>query len=222
MAADGRARRKYDGAHRRAQAERTRAELLAAARRLFLQRGYAATSVRDIAEEAGVAVQTLYAAFGSKARLFGTLVDAAVLGEGQPVPLDDRRAVRQVVEADDPAEVVRRFAHVVRLIWERFGELLPVLRSAAVVEPEVASEHRRNIIDNRYRGQAAFIDRVVELGGLREGLDQRDALDGAWTLTGPDVYEALVLQRAWPSDRYEAWLVATLSATLLRTPRDSA
>jgi AcrR family transcriptional regulator len=213
-------RRRYDATRRREQADRTRADVLAAARRLFVTKGYAATSVRDIADEAGVSVQTLYDGFGSKAGLFSRLAEIAVVGDDEPVALAEREAAQRVVATESAPEVVRRFAALIRGIWERFDTLLPVARAAAAVDPELAAEYRGNVLEARHAGQRHVVEHLDAIGSLRAGLDVERATDELWAISGPDLYEALVLERRWSPDEYESWLADTLVRLLLgKNPR---
>lgn len=219
MADDVKPRRRYDGSRRQDAAQQTQREVLAAARRLFVEHGYAATSVRQIADEAGVSVQTLYGGFTNKAGILKRLGDVAVVGDDEPVALADRSVVAEMQAMDDPYAVLARNAAMVRGIWDRFGDLLPVLRSAAAVEPEVADEQHRNVVVNRRAGMGHLVGLLSGLQALRPGLEAGEAADVAWALCGPDVYEALVLVRGWTSDRYEAWLAETLQGALLAPRR---
>ena len=119
------------------QAELTRSTILDAARRLFAKQGYAATAVRPIAEEAGVAVQTLYTAFGSKQGLLLALVDAA-RDEAQSHVLGD-----QIVAADDPREMIRLAARIRRQTLERCGDVVVTFREGAAGAPDVAAAYEK-------------------------------------------------------------------------------
>src|SRR5690349_10608549 len=101
--------RPYDASRRRAQARETQAHIAEAARLLFIERGYHATSIRDIADRAGVAVQTIYNAFDGKPAILSRVADMAVVGDDEPIPLQDREELRELMAATDPAELVRGY-----------------------------------------------------------------------------------------------------------------
>src|SRR3954452_69296 len=123
--------RRYDSPRRRAQAEATRREILEAAERLFVRDGYAATTMAAIAREAGVALKTVYVAFETKSGLLRALWHLRLRGDEADLPIAERPWYREVLAEPDPERALRLGAHNARLVKERAGALLGVIRSAA-------------------------------------------------------------------------------------------
>ena len=209
-------RRRYDSSRRRAQAALTRADILAAARDAFVERGYAAATVASIAKAAGVVVETVYRSFDGKAGLFRAVVEAAVAGgaaRAERAP-DDRPAIRAVMEQTDPREQLRRYARTQPGIHERLGPLLRVAAAAAASDAELAGVWRE-LEDFRRAGMGRFAGLLAERGALRADLSVEEAGDLLWTLASHQVHELLVVQRGWSPDRYADWLAEALARELL-------
>jgi AcrR family transcriptional regulator len=193
---------------RERRAQLTRDEILRAARRLFAERGYARTSVRDIAQAAGVSPQTVYDSVGSKQALVSRLNDLIDAEAGVA------EIVRGAAESGDPWEVAATSARVTRSILERCGDIVHALVTGAAAEPELAAalaEGQRRHLEGA-RGV---------IGGLRslEALDAAvDPDEAAETLAAvSDFRLALVLRDSygWSLDRVESWIAATSRALLL-------
>ena len=99
--------RRYDSTRRKQQARQTRREITEAARKLFTERGYAGATMGAIADEAGVAVETIYATFGSKSSILSHLIDVSVVGDDEPVPLLERP---EILETEQELDQRRRFS----------------------------------------------------------------------------------------------------------------
>jgi AcrR family transcriptional regulator len=196
---------------RHLQAAATRRDILEAARALFAQSGFAATTIAQIAERAGVAVQTVYKVFSSKDGLLRGLLDD---GEAEA---RRRSSVADFNASSDPHEQVRMLASFHRQLFEASQDLLGVFRSAAArSEMGLLWEeggHRRRL------GQTETVRRWHSAGHLRSGLGERRAADQLWAMTDPDLYFLLVVQCSWSPEAYEEWLIATLTEMLLR-PED--
>src|SRR5919202_5643735 len=142
--------RRYDGSRRRAQARETQRHIAETAPALFVQRGYGATSIRDIADAAGVAVQTIYNAFQGKPAIVARIADMAIVGDDEPVALADRPDVQAIRQGTDAAVAVRQWASLCRGIFTRLLPLLPILQEAAAADPSVRAQWRNNAVINRY------------------------------------------------------------------------
>jgi TetR/AcrR family transcriptional regulator, regulator of autoinduction and epiphytic fitness len=205
-------RRSYDSPKRQEQARATRRSILDAARDLFLDRGYAATTIQTIADEAGVAVQTVYAVFGNKRELLNQLVDVAVAGDDEPVPLADRFELQSIEEEPDQRRRVVMHAHLMRQILERAGPLGAVARQATVVDPEFAV-----LWDGQMRvrrvGLGSAARSIAGRDGLRVDLDT--AGDVLWAVSGPEAYEMFIRDLGWSYERYEEWLRDVVERMLL-------
>lgn len=213
--------RRYDSRRRQEQAAQTRRDILAAAGTLFRQNGYAATSMPTIAAEAGVVVETIYRAFGSKAGLFKAVVEAAVAGGSAraEVPVDERPAIRAVIDEPDPHRQVELYAATQPGIHRRSGALLRALRGAAAVDLELRALWDE-IESGRLAGQGRFAGMLAERRVLRPGVSVEQARDLVWTLCSLAVHDLLVVSRGWTSERYQEWLAAALTRELL--PDDTA
>jgi AcrR family transcriptional regulator len=192
--------------HRQRQALETRAQIVAAARRLFATRGYAGTTIQAIADESGVAVPTIYDAFRSKR---GILEGArlTMLAESEIPAL-----MSEAIADPDPARKLGLAAKWIRQQMERSSDVIRAFRDGARLDPEVAADHRR-ILDNRARSLARFIDSLAD--GLAVGVSRREATDLLWAFSNEELYRELVEERAWSPDRFERWLAATLRQQLL-------
>jgi TetR/AcrR family transcriptional regulator, regulator of cefoperazone and chloramphenicol sensitivity len=204
----GTGRRRYDSLRRTAQAQETRAEIARAARRLFVSQGWAATTVRDVAREAGVSVPTVYAAYGDKTGLIRSLADAADLSADVPqmlAELDGGEA--------DPTRQLAAMAAYDRRLFERAGDVITLVRDAGRTEPEFATAYR----EGRLRGDETRVQVFSSwpAGVLRPGLDVQSAVDVYAALCNIDVYTTLTTERAWPPDRVERWWGEALARELL-------
>ncbi len=201
-------KRKYRSVRREEQAAETRNALIDAARRLFATRGYVATSIGDLAQEAGVAVQTIYTSVGGKAALLAALVDR--MDEEAHVPELSRR----MSEATDPRELIALQVLLTRQLNERCGDIMSVLRSAAPSEPGMEKALQEGLQRHRSgcRQTAALLRQI---GALRADLTAETAGDIIALLTGPDTWAMLTGQYGWSYDECERWLVETLCTLLL-------
>jgi AcrR family transcriptional regulator len=216
MSEDVKPRRKYDATRRQAQAAQTRQDILAAAQRLFLERGYAGTTLAAIAKAAGVVVETIYRAYGSKAELFKAVVRAAVAGgaDRAQVPVEQRPAIAAVIAEPDPHRQLELYAATQPGIHARAGPLLRVLIGAAAADPELAQLWTQ-IEDERRNGLARLAGLLADRGALRAGLSVEEARDLLWTLNSLAVHDLLVLRCGWSPERYRDWLAGALAQELL-------
>ena len=207
-------KRKYNSERRQAQARETRSQIVQAARRLFIERGYAGTTIEAIAQEAGVAVETVYSAFGSKRALLSRLVGVLVRGDEEPTPLLDRPGPQSVHAERDQRKQVRLFAHDIAGILQRVAPIFVVVRTASQTEPEIANI-LQGMLDGRLQNLTQFVEWLAENGPLRDNLAIADAADIVWTITTPEVHQLLTVDRGWSAARYEEWLAGVLTTLLL-------
>ena len=153
-------KRRYDSSRRQEQARQTRRAILEAAGRLFVDPGYAATPLTAVAAEAGVAVQTVYAVFGSKRQLLSDLVDVTLAGDDEPVALPDRPFVAEIRALADPRAKLARYARHLAEVNARQAQVMLALAGAATADPDAAAIWRKNI-DERRRGMAMFAAELV-------------------------------------------------------------
>lgn len=192
--------------YRQRQAQATRERVAAAARSLFTDRGYVTTTIEAIAEAAGVAVPTIYGAFGSK---------RAILDEIRRLWIEEAEVRPLVAEAMAEPDLGRRLELAAR--WhrqqlERGWDVLAIHQQAALADPAMA-EMFANVLASREREIRKFI-RALEMG-LKPGVDVQVALDIWIAVESQDVYHELVVNRGWSPARYEAWLADTLKHHLL-------
>ncbi len=205
-------RRPYRSPRRRGQAEETRQRMLAAARRLFVERGYGATTIEAIAESAGVASQTVYAGFTSKRGLLMALLDQMATDADLP-GLNEALAAA----AGDPRRQLRaRIAFTTRFFASGI-ELIEIARTVSGVEPDLAEMWAEGE-GRRHKAFSSMIAAWRRTGVLLPGLTAREATDLLWALSGPDVFRLLVVERRWSRQRFEDWLFAMLERALLGAP----
>jgi len=209
-------RRRYESKRRAEQAAQTRRDIVTVAGRRFRETGYG-VAMTAIAGEAGVAVETVYRIFGSKAGLFTAVVEALLAGGASRagVPVEERPAIRAIIDEPDPRRQVALYAATQPGIHRRVGPVLRALRDAKATDPEL-TRLWADLEAWRLEGQGRFVARLAERGVLRSGLPVWEAGDVVWTLCSLAVYDLLVLERGWTEERYEAWLVAVLTEQLLR------
>jgi AcrR family transcriptional regulator len=208
-------KRRYESPRRREQAAATRRQILDAAQRLFEKEGYAATPMSAIAAEAGVALKTVYVAFETKSGVLRALWHLLLRGDEADVPIGDRPWYRELLAEPDAERVVRLGSHNSRLVKERAGGVMAVIRNAAHSDPDVGALWDR-IQTDFYENQRVVVARLHKLKALQPGLGITRGADLLWTLNHPDVWELLVRQRGWTPQQYERWLGDTVSAQLLR------
>src|SRR6187551_2174782 len=206
--------RRYHSPRRQEQAAATRTAILEAAKRLFERDGYVATNMAAIAVEAGVALKTVYLAFDTKAGLLRALWHLRLRGDEADVPIPDRQWYRDVIAEPDPERQLRLGAHNARLVKQRAGKLMRVMRDAAGADADSAALWRR-IQDDFLANQRAVVDTIEAKGALAPGLDAARAADILWTLNHPDVWHLLVGERGWTPEEWERWFADTAAAQLL-------
>ncbi|MBO0729556.1 MAG: helix-turn-helix transcriptional regulator [Acidimicrobiaceae bacterium] len=203
-----------NGAPRQARTRRTRAAVVEAARTLFLERGYAATTIEAISDHSDTPQATVYRLFSSKLGILKAVLDVSIVGDDETVAMEDRPQVRALLADRDPKNQLAGFAALLRELMARVAPVHRLLADAARSDEEAAS-----LLDElgqqRHTGQQQIARSVARSGALRPGLRERDAADIIHALASPEVYGLLVLDRGWSSERYEAWLGAILVDQLL-------
>ncbi len=206
--------RPYNSTRRQAQARETRRHVAEAARRLFAERGYAGATVEAVAQEAGVAVETVYAIFGNKKAILSHLVDVSVVGDEEPVPLLERPGPQAVKKETDQRRQIRLFAGQMRDIMTRVAPLFDVMRAAAKTEPDIAGLLNR-LLRERLHGMTYFVAALTANGPLRKGLSPPEAAETVWVITSAEVFSLVTVDRGWSGEQYETWLANTLIRLLL-------
>jgi len=201
-------RRRYDSLRRDAQARETRGQIARAARELFVAHGWAATTVRGVAREAGVSVPTVYSAYGGKTDLVRAVADAADL------TADPAHMVAELEAAEgDPARQLTAMASYDRRLFERAGDVIALVRDAGRTEHDLAEAYRRA----RHRGDQTRVQVFDSWPGgtLRSGVDAARAVDIYAALCNIDVYAVLTGERGWSPEDVERWWSEALARELL-------
>ena len=207
--------RRYHAPRRQEQARRTYLAILDAAGRLFVERGYAATTMSAVAEAAGVVLDTVYAAVGPKPVLFRLLVETAISGTEAPVPALERDYVRAVRAEPNPARKLAIYAQAVVRIQQRLAPLVQVLQQAAAGDAELRALWQE-ISERRAANMRLLAAELAATKTLRPELTVEEAADVLWSMNSPEFYLLLVGQRGWDPDRYRQWLADAWQRLLLR------
>jgi len=207
--------RVYDNAARQTQSAETRQRVLNAAHQLIVERGYRKTTVADIALEAGVHIDTVYALVGRKPVLLRELIEQAVSGTDRAVTPEERNYVKAILAEPDPARKLAIYARAVRHIQARMAPLFLALRDASATEPE-AGVVWREISDRRAKNMRDLVRNLKAADGLRDDLSIDEAADTIWATNSSELYVLLTAERGWSADRYERWLADTWCRLLLR------
>ncbi len=214
MATDVERRRSRDGRARQARTRLARAAVIQAARALFLERGYAGTTIETISDRSDVPPATVYRLFSSKLGILKALLDASIAGDDEGVALEDRPHVRALLADPDPGNQLSGLAAIIRGIMSRGEPLHRILVSASGSDPDAAAL-LAELTRQRQHGHARIVRSLARGGALRPKLRERDADDIIHALTSPEVYRLLVCDRGWRPERYERWLKDILIDQLL-------
>ncbi|MGZ2359159.1 TetR/AcrR family transcriptional regulator [Streptomyces sp. 372A] len=209
----GTPRRPYDSGRRQEAARRNRAAILAACRELLLRDGYRATTIRAVAERAGVSPETLYKAFGGKPGLLKALWDVTLAGDDEPLAMAERPQLQAVLATRDARTKLRLYAAFVRGVHERLAALSALLAQAGPEIGQVLSASE----EERLTGVTAFITHLARTDVLPPDVDTARLADSWWALTGPHLYTQLTAARGWDADAYEDWLTGMLTSALRDT-----
>jgi AcrR family transcriptional regulator len=207
-------KRIYDSSLRKQQAGQTRTRILDAAQSLLADRGYPPTTVEAIAAAAGVAVDTVYAAFGSKRGVLQALLNVRVGGDEAELDLLARAGPQAVQREPDQRAQLAAFAADVSGILERARPVDDIIRGAAAVDADIAAL-RNEAQAYRYRNMRQLASWLAAKGPLRDGLSEDEAAAIMWTMTSPEVHGLLRVARGWSAERYSAWLAQSLDRILL-------
>ncbi len=192
--------------------------MLASARELFVVKGYAATTVADIARHARVAVDTVYATVGRKPDLLREVLETSISGTDNAIPARQRDYVRRVSDATSARAKIDAYVEGLVPLQSRLAPVVLALRDAAATDPESAAEWSR-IADRRARNMRGFAADLRSTGELREDLSDDDVADIVWSMNGPEYWTLLVVERGWTPERFGTHLRDAWARVLLRGPR---
>lgn len=207
-------KRSYRSSLREEQARTTRRAIVEAGAALFVERGFAGTTVDAIAERAGVSRKTVFTSVGGKVGLLELAIDWALVGDDEPVALGARPEVRELERETDPQRAVVMWAHLVTGIAARLALLHPVLVAAADVDEQAAALHAVSE-RNRLGGARSFVEQLHSLGALRSDVSVERAAAMASLLMDPLGYRRLVLGDGWTADEYAGWVARLTAASFL-------
>jgi AcrR family transcriptional regulator len=205
-------KRSYSSARRDAQARETRRSILDAAHELFVANGYAATTIQAIAERGGVAVQTVYAVFGSKRELLRQLIERTIAGDDDPPPMAERATEQAIAVEPDARRRAELDAALARSITERIAPIVRVAAEAAASDPELAA--MMETVKAARRQEMTAAARILA-GPDRLRTDPEDAAATLYVLYSPQVADMLITDHGWSLERYEKWLARMILRAVL-------
>jgi AcrR family transcriptional regulator len=208
------AARRYNSPRRLEQAALTRRAVLAAARTLFVSNGYLATTVADIAREARVAVDTVYATVGRKPELLREVLETALSGTDEAVPAQQRDYVLRVRAAPSAREKIAAYIDGLVEIQSRLAPIFLAMRDAATRDADSAALWTE-ISQRRARNMLEFAADLRATGELRKDLSDAEVADIIWTMNGAEYWALLVGDRGWTHERFAAFLNDAWTRVLL-------
>jgi AcrR family transcriptional regulator len=203
------------GTRRAEQARATQRRIIDGALELFLRQGYAATTLDQIAAQAGVAVQTVYFHFGNKRTVLKEVVDVLAVGDDQPIPMLERPWVQQVRDETDGRRALAIWLGQSRAIFARIAPIMNIVRDAVGADPEMAAQWQTNQ-QQRFTAHRALAQQLADKQALRPGLSLQEAADILFTLVSLEVYLLLTAERGWTPAHWERWITSTLIDAILR------
>lgn len=208
-------RRLYNTVGRREQARRSREAVIDAAQRRFLAEGYSATTIANIAADAGVSAETIYKSFGGKSGLVRAIYERGLAGRGPTAAYERSDRIRE--EERDPRALMRAWGLLVAEVGAEVTPIRLLMRSAGATDASIAE-----LLDEvdaerlvRMRHHARFLK---ERGYLREGVGPTEAADILWTCSSAELFELLVIKRRWPQQRFAGYIAEFMIAALLAPP----
>jgi AcrR family transcriptional regulator len=217
-----RVKRSYDSRVRRERAEATRLAIATAAGRLFAERGYAATSIEEIAAAAAVGRATVFSSVGGKPELLKEAYRLAVRGPANAnTALGQQPRSRRISAEADAYKLLAGYAGVMVEVGRRLAPLYEAIRAAAHADRD-ARELWHLITKERRTAATGIVRRLAERDALLHSLDQQSAGDILWVLNDPGLYQLLVTQRRWTQRRFRSWLIHTMQTQLLEPPNPAA
>jgi AcrR family transcriptional regulator len=209
-------RRSYDARRRQAEARARQGRVVDAARELFLQRGYGATTIGDIAEAADVSVPSVYAAFESKAGVLSRVVETAITGDEAAPPVLEQPAGRAILAEPDLAKRLQSIVHLLRLSHERAAALIQLVESAQASDPALGNLAEK-IDASLHQDARVFVDALPKRT-LRRDITRQEAADLLYMFSAARNWSVLVERCGWTPEQYERWMTDTITGLLFRQP----
>jgi len=213
----GKPLRRYNSPRRAEQAAATRGDILKAARELFVSRGYAATTIAEIARSAQVAVDTVYATVGRKPALLREVLETAISGTDQAVPASDRDYVARIRSADTAGEKLTLYANAIVQIQSRLAPVYLAIRDAAATDPDSAALWAE-INGRRAANMRNLAADLRATGELRRDLSDGEVADIIWSMNGAEYWVLMVDDRGWSHQRFGEFLTDAWARLLLANP----
>jgi len=179
-----------------------------------MENGYVGTTIQAIAFKAGVAQETIYAVFTNKRNILSFLLDVSVGGDDQPIPLMERLGPQSVIHASDQRSQIDLFSKDITGILSRVTPVYEIAREAAKSEPEIA-EMLTKMLNERLKNMIRFANSLSSHAILRNGMTNEEAGEILWTITSPEIFHLLIVDRKWTQEHYIIWLKDTLLRLLL-------
>lgn len=214
MASPVKAKRTYDSTRRQDLARRNRTVMVRSATALFLERGFAATTMADVAEASGGSVQNVYKVFNNKVGLAKAVFDLAIAGDDEAKPMVERPSLLKVREEQDPRRKLMLYGDHLAAVAPRHVPFQLVILDAAAIDADAAKVWAM-LQAERLRGMSMFADDLAAGGHLRAGVTATEARDVLWTYNSAELYRLLVIDRRWSAKRYGRWIAQALIAALL-------
>ena len=208
------AKRKYNSSSRQARALELHAQIIGAARELFIESGYTGVSIEAIARKAKVSPETIYSVFKNKRTILTRALDLATGTDGEPIPVLLRSYIQEVASERNQQRQIQMFASRIQIFFSHIAPLVEIMHTAAKTEPEINTLLKK-YLDDRFQGIGFFIDCLLANGPLRNGLSKLSAVETIWALASAEIYNLLVGDRGWSGEEYELWLSDTLTRLLL-------
>ncbi|GGY62163.1 TetR/AcrR family transcriptional regulator [Streptomyces omiyaensis] len=198
----------------RSRARETRRRIIEAAGALFVEQGYGATKLQEIADRAGVAVQTIYFVFRNKPSLLKELVDVAIAGDDEPVPTMDRPWFTEVLTAPTAGSALAALVAGTRATLERVAAVHEMVRAATAANPEIRDLWPDGA-DPRYTVLSAAATSLAGKPGARPAVPAGEAADIVYAVLSPELFLVLTRDRSWSPAKWERWAHDTLASQLL-------
>jgi AcrR family transcriptional regulator len=207
-------RRPYRSKRRAEQAEATRVAILGAARALFTEKGWSATTIAAIADKAGVATETIYARFGNKRAIAHALIVAGMRGSRPDTPFLEQDEPARIHAETDPERMVDGFATYLSNTLRRMSPVLAIIRTAAETDAEMRDLYV-DLHETRLRNFNGFAKRLAAIGGLRKELNEQTATDHLWSIASPELFLLWMQIPGADPDAHKAWMASALKRLLL-------
>lgn len=209
--------RRYHAPRRAQAAAQTRSRIREAASALFVEHGYVATTIRDVARAAGVGERTVYAAFPSKADLFRHVLDVATVGDEDPVAVAARPEIRDAFRQADPRTAISETIGYTVALFERAGDLIMVTVQAADADADMRAAAGAGSDATRQLWRT-LTGTLHDAGALRPGLTAQTAADLLYALASPHTHQLLRRHCGWTTEQYRTWLTDAVTQQLLGGP----